>query len=140
MPSWVLPAVAAELWAVPVEQVMADVAAGRLPSRTERGLLFVDIDPAREAEQPETYPTPYRRSLAWAMSATGAQPVVTPEERHALLDEAEADDSNADDDLDPIPYDAPAPTALSDDDVPNWEAVRARVSRMRRAPGARDAA
>ena len=142
MPSWVVPAVAAELWAVPVEQVMADVAAGRIPSRTEGGLLFVDIDPAtRDQPHAEPPPAPYRRSLAWAMGGATSQPIVTAEERNALLNEqatfAEADD---DDDTDVPAGDAPAPIALTSDDMPNWDEVRARVSQTRRGPAMREAA
>jgi hypothetical protein len=155
MPSWVVPAVAAELWGVAVAHVLADVAAGRIPSRTEGTFVFVDIDPASagaagaapapvgqapDVPAAETRPATYRRSLAWAQAAP-QQPIVTPEERQALMEGAEAviDDDDADDD--DTPYgDAPAPGTLSDDDVPNWDEVRARVSRTRRPPGLREAA
>lgn len=88
MPCWVAPAVAAELWGVSVAQVMADVNAGRVGACTELDVLFVDVAsaldgypaaaPSRQSPRPEC-----RRSLAWTVG--GAQTVVTPAERDALL-------------------------------------------------------
>jgi hypothetical protein len=43
MSSWVVPSIAAELWHVSVESVLARVRSGALPSRTEGGFTFVDI-------------------------------------------------------------------------------------------------
>jgi hypothetical protein len=144
MPSWVVPAVAAELWAVPLEQVMADAAAGRIPSRTDGGLLFVDIDPVPQASQPEAQPPHYRRSLAWAMGGASSQPIVTAEERNALLDNSDEKEdvqtTEAEDEGVPVD-DPPPPTPLTSEDVPNWNEVRSRVSRTRRPPdAAREAA
>ncbi len=84
MPSWVMPAVAAELWGVPVGQVLADVEAGRIASRTEGEFLFVDVDPngGGEVRQPDARPAAYRRSLAWTSPPT--QPIITAAERDAL--------------------------------------------------------
>lgn len=145
MPSWVLPAVAAELWNVSIEHVLAEVAAGRVRSRTEREFTFVDIDPnsnaaaADDADAPsETRRLAYRRSLAWAMTAP-TTPIVTAEERDALLADPMITHGEIGEDG-PI-GDAPPPTELTAEDVPDWTAVRARVSRTRRAPGSmRDAA
>ena len=140
MPSWVVPAVAAELWGVSVEHILAEVAAGRVISRTEGEFLFVDVDPnAATVEQAETRPVPYRRSLAWALGTSPhvQQPIVTPAERDALLsgdDVMLEHDAGRVTDID-MPFgDAPAPSALTEDDTPDWEAVRARVSRTRIPP------
>ena len=141
MPSWVLPAVAAELWGVTVEHVLAEVSAGRVRSRTEREFTFVDIDPNGDtgsADRPsESRRLAYRRSLAWAMVAPSA-PIVTAEERDALLGDPVMEQRDADENG-PL-GDAPEPAQLSPDDVPDWQQVRARVSRMRRPPAMRDAA
>ena len=121
MPSWVVPTVAAEYWGVAVEQVMADVAAGRVISRTEGGFTFVDVDPSREvaAEVPAAKPV-YRRPLAWSPTTQVAQDaVVSPAERDALLAPG---------------HDTAEPLAFTEDDIPNWEEVRARVARTRRPP------
>ena len=97
MPCWVVPAVAAEFWGVSVEQVMADVDAGRVGACTERDVLFVDVASALDAypapaQQAPTARPACRRSLAWTVA--GAQTVVTPAERDALLT---FDDSGATD-------------------------------------------
>jgi hypothetical protein len=156
MPGWVLPAVAAELWGVSVEQVMADVAAGRVNSRVEGEFIFVDVQPtgADQADLQQPAPVaaaPYRRSLAWSMPPSSdaasitSEPIVTAEERDALMD----DDAAADQELAAIEYaiagedagaddtscDAPdEPIELTADDIPNWGEVRARVARTRRPP------
>ena len=156
MPGWVLPAVAAELWGVPVEQVMADVTAGRVSSRVEGEFIFVDVQPSDDADQyappePATTPSPYRRSLAWSMpSESGvADPIVTAEERDALVDDAAfaeiddawphaepaCEDEHAEDADEESDVDAPeGPVVLTADDVPNWGEVRSRVARTRRPP------
>jgi hypothetical protein len=163
MPGWVLPAVAAELWGVPVEQVMADVAAGRVSSRVEGEFVFVDVQPAAADEPldaPAVAPSPNRRSLAWSMPSDASapiasDPIVTAAERDALMNEhataehfddawAGADDdddhdadadADADDDMEPSEADAPdEPIVLTVDDIPNWGEVRSRVSRTRRPP------
>jgi hypothetical protein len=146
MPSWVLPAVAAELWGVPVEQVLADIANGRAASRIEGEFLFVDLDPCSEAaDSPPRLA--YRRSLAWSpVQSESSESIVSAAERDALLDDAENEvegigatvDDGSDEEA-PL-GDAPAPMALTEDDMPDWQAVRARVSRTRRPPGMRDAA
>jgi hypothetical protein len=158
MPGWVLPAVAAELWGVSVEQVMADVAAGRINARVEGEFVFVDVHPTADADEahdaPAITPAPYRRSLAWSVPPSDsacesimADPIVTAEERDALLDQpatAEAseedawndpvDDAETDADME-AEVDAPdAPIVLTADDVPNWGQVRSRVARTRRPP------
>lgn len=134
MPSWVVPAVAAELWGVSVEHVLAEIAAGRIVARCEGEFIFVDVDPNADHGTPqESRPATYRRSLAWAVGASEQiqQPLVTPAEREALLEQS---DDMADSDLDSPYGDAPAPTPLTSDDIPDWRAVRARVSRTRIPP------
>jgi hypothetical protein len=142
MASWVAPVVAAELWGVSVAHILGEVSSGRLRSRVEGDMIFVDIDPSA-ADTSIHEPAPqkaYRRSLAWTMYTAASEPIVTAEERDALLDEP----ANA---LEPeIDFEAPliedglAGDALTNDDVPNWDEVRSRVSRQRRAPVALQAA
>jgi len=155
MPGWVLPAVAAELWGVTIEQVMADVAAGRVTSRVEGEFIFVDVQPAADESEHASAPTPspYRRSLAWSVPSDAttesitADPIVSAEERDALLDEpavvessdddawADAEDDRADDVDAESEVDAPdGPIVLTADDIPNWGEVRSRVGRSRRPP------
>ncbi len=141
MPSWVVPSVAAELWGVTVEHVLSEVAAGRIISRTEGEFVFVDVDPnaAAQAEQDaEKRPSTYRRSLTWSIGTSEhvQQPLVTAAERDALLSD-DADDSDTSTiDLNTPSGDPPAEESrtLTDDDTPDWEAVRARVGRTRIPP------
>jgi hypothetical protein len=146
MASWVVPTVAAELWGVSVEQIHADVEAGRVNARYEGEFLFVDVDPASSAagdhdgSRSRTAASQYRRPLTWAI--TGAMPrdgeaLVTAEERDALLEPtAGSADSDSDDAMmsDTCDIDAPPPQELTSDDTPDWEQVRARVARTRRPP------
>jgi hypothetical protein len=62
MGCWAVPAVAAEIWGVSVQMVLSAVEEGRLLSRTEAGMLLVDVDPAgigaarrRQDQRPPTY-------------------------------------------------------------------------------------
>jgi hypothetical protein len=45
MSCWVVPSVAAELWGVPVQQILDGVKAGQIPSKTELGRQFIDVAP-----------------------------------------------------------------------------------------------
>src|SRR3954466_1728029 len=140
MPGWVLPAVAAELWGVSEDHVLAEVSAGRLRFRREGEFLFVDVAPSiglpdvAAVVVEETRPAmQYRRSLVWSVpnailsdDTHGAVPLVTSAERDALLDEmpiAPVMDGADEADEDAPAGDAPEPGALTQDDVPNWEAV-----------------
>jgi hypothetical protein len=164
MPCWVVPAVAAEFWGVSVEQVLADIAVGRLVTQNEGGLVFVAVGPMAESDHAEpghAEPRPAsRRSLAWALP--GAQSsVVSAAERDALLrmdDDAVSAAAASETATEPSPepdtsIDLPAsvhdegePVPLEDgpdeiavvvtllDEPPQWESVRSRVSRSRRPP------
>jgi hypothetical protein len=43
MSSWVAPSIAAEIWGISVEQIMAGIANGSIPSYVDGQFLFVDI-------------------------------------------------------------------------------------------------
>jgi len=43
MSSWVAPSIAAELWGISVDQVLADIASGSIPSYVDGQFLFVDV-------------------------------------------------------------------------------------------------
>lgn len=64
MPTWVVPSIAADLWRVSVEHVLAKARDGAVPSKTEGGFTFVDIDPfgasplpkpAAKCDRPSTF-------------------------------------------------------------------------------------
>jgi hypothetical protein len=45
MSCWVAPTLAADLWQIPLEQLMRRIASGEIPVRDEDGFLFVDVAP-----------------------------------------------------------------------------------------------
>jgi len=45
MPCWVVPAIAAELWGVTVNHVLAGIRDGSVATREEHGFVFVDVAP-----------------------------------------------------------------------------------------------
>lgn len=45
MSCWVVPSIAAELWGIPVQQVMDSLKAGHVPSKVESGFTFIDVAP-----------------------------------------------------------------------------------------------
>jgi len=53
MSCWVVPSLAAELWRMPLEQVLKLVREGSVPSKEEEGFTFIDVAP----ESPKMGPT-----------------------------------------------------------------------------------
>jgi hypothetical protein len=45
MSCWVVPAVAAELWQMPVGQIIERARKGQIPTKTELGFMLVDVAP-----------------------------------------------------------------------------------------------
>jgi hypothetical protein len=143
MPCWVAPAVAAEMWGMPVDHVMAKVREGAVPTKTEAGFLFVDIMPepwapaaqAPSGPPPETFvsmsdaelealatpaepPTP---ALAFDAPAYTSSPFVMENTTRYAEDE--------DDGVEPF-QDEETPTFSAKD----WRRVRAETGRMRKPP------
>lgn len=112
MSSWVAPAVAAEMWGVSIEHVMAGVANGSICSVVDGNFLFVDMAPIGFAPtRPHSHPPTHS--------------VVTPEELAVLSAEEQAAlAANPQDDED---------TADSRD-VSQWRVARKQTSRLRRPP------
>lgn len=52
MPCWVVPSVVAELWNVPLEQIMSAVHSGQLRSKQENGFTFIDVAPTAHNAMP----------------------------------------------------------------------------------------
>lgn len=57
MSCWVVPSIAAELWGIPLEQLMGQIRAGAVTSKTEHGFVLVDVAPDSE----RVAPSPRRR-------------------------------------------------------------------------------
>jgi hypothetical protein len=85
MSCWVVPTIAAELWGIPVQQVMDGMKSGTIPSKTESGFTFVDVAPnspvfrARGSDRndppPPTYTAVSMEELA-VLTATEDRPQV----------------------------------------------------------------
>ena len=52
MSCWVAPSLAAELWRIPLDQVMQLIHDGKLASREDQGFTFVDVAPATKYQSP----------------------------------------------------------------------------------------
>ncbi len=79
MSCWVVPAVAAELWGLTINQILERVRDGHVPSRLEMGFLMVDIAPGVSAEN--TRPARNQRPPTYVtlnpQSSDGATPALT---------------------------------------------------------------
>lgn len=68
MSCWVVPALAAEIWGIPLQQVLDGIRTGKLPNKTDViGLTFVDVAPGGPtapigyrppAARPDTFTAP----------------------------------------------------------------------------------
>jgi hypothetical protein len=112
MSCWVVPSIAAELWGVPVQQVLDGMHAGHIPSKQESGFTFVDVAPnSPKLETPRRFrePTPPTFTM------------VSPEELAALT--AETSDTGEQDDSEDQTI-----------DLGDWRKARQDAQRHRRGP------
>ena len=130
MACWVVPAIAAELWGVTVNHVLAGVRDGSIGSRQEHGFLFVDAAPGSYTYQRPLRPDEPRPPTFVAVEADqGASPTweQTPEPTREVAAAPPAP-LVEDDELPPLD--------LEEDDtpLPPRDAMRAAVARQRRRP------
>ena len=90
MPTWVVPSIAADLWRVPLDNVLSQIQSGSIPAKFEEGFTFVDVDPYGSA--PRARPTPrenrpstYREVTSEELRALCAEP--TPAETQSKWEE-----------------------------------------------------
>lgn len=129
MSCWVVPAIAAELWEVPIAEILRRIHNGVVPFRREQGFLFVDVAPyspvytpaAREPreESPPTYTiiTPEESEALAAVTDAG------PDE-HTEVEAIAAEVDAVDVDADPLPQpmSVEIPTMrLVVDTIEDWE-------------------
>jgi len=118
MSQWVAPSIAAEIWGVSVEHILAGVADGSILSYVDGQFLFVDMDRGGYCrETPRPKPMVSDAEFAALTSIPIDQPT-------------DSIDSNNEhtQDHDPSPH-----------DVSQWRAARAQTSRLRRPPQSRAA-
>jgi hypothetical protein len=109
MSCWVVPALAAELWHIPLEHLLRGIRDGLIPSHDEQGFTFVDV------------------------ASTGPRPKPPP--TFVLASEGERDGSPPPDE----PADAVEPEEGFEDntaskDLGDWRAARRKASRLRIPP------
>lgn len=129
MSCWVVPAVAAEFWGIPVDAVLARVREGQVSHKTEQGFLFVDVAPwsvdfvtARPSGPPP--PTFVAVAADETSSAFNEQPTE--------IAAAEGEESAGDDEEGLL-------ASLSDEETESfsrlsWQEVRRTVGRTRKPP------
>jgi hypothetical protein len=121
--SWVAPTIAAEIWGISIEQVLAAVANGSIPSRMDGQFLFVNIDQSQAPAMPSIPRQTDPALQAVPSDDRASETVVTPQEMAALGVGASITDDSSQEALPP--------------DISDWRNVRSRTSRLRRPPTAR---
>jgi len=134
MSCWVVPAIAAELWGVTVDRILAGVRDGTVPAFTENGFVFVDVAPSSNTPpssppaslRPPTYVTVTRDAdeVDWVVRPS-AGPIVSPEEAALLLG---GDAAPPEPELPPLDVEEDATP------LPPRQMVRAAVARLRTPP------
>ena len=124
MSCWVVPALAAEIWGIPLQQILDAVRAGTLPTKDAIGLTFVDVAPTGPkvttgyrppAGRPETFTTaPLADELTHA-------------EQHALTNDREAESPAREEEI-------LSPVDEHEEGTLDWRTARRNASRLRRPP------
>ena len=146
MACWVVPAIAAELWGVTVNHVLAGVRDGSIGSRKEHGFLFVDAAPGSYTYHRPLRPDEPRPPTFVPAAADEVTDALTDKVADELTDgpasAAPARIAEAAT-LAPVP---PAEAFVEDDEIPPLDpeeddtplpprdAIRAAVARQRRRP------
>ena len=69
MSCWVVPGVAADLWGVPLEQVLEWIRLGQVPSKADYHFVLVDVAPHSPQAEPRQESSNQRRPTFRVMSA-----------------------------------------------------------------------
>jgi hypothetical protein len=111
MSAWVAPSIAAEIWGVSVDHILAGIADGSIQSLVDGQFLFVDLHGRGFAQSSPRPPV--------------SEPVITKEEFAALT-------------FRPINRDEESPEDSSNDessaDFSHWRAAREQTSHLRQPP------
>lgn len=124
MSCWVVPSLAAELWRMPLDQVLQRMKEGLVPTKREDGWTFIDVAPASPR-----FPTPSLPPGQRPPTFTIVQSEDTPTPENAEEAELAALTAAASDPEILSPVDEEEPGSLGD-----WRAARARNARLRIPP------
>lgn len=124
MSCWVVPSLAAELWRMPLDQVLQRMKEGLVPTKREDGWTFIDVAPASprlaaRSLSPEQRPP----TFTIVQSDDTPTPADAEEAELAALTAAASDPEIL------SPVDEEEPGSLGD-----WRAARARNARLRIPP------
>ena len=133
MSCWVAPTLAAEMWQIPLAELMRRIQSGEIPVRNEDGFMFVDVAPygprverpnLSPAERPPTYSVVIESIEETDADLTDEEPtvLVTDEEAAALMLPSK-------DEIEMGPADETASVNLGD-----WRAARRKAARTRIPP------
>jgi hypothetical protein len=130
MSSWVAPSVAAEIWGISIDQVLAGIASGSVKSYIDGQFLFVDLEGHGYSKPPRS-PTAEivteQELAALTFQPFDRQPEISPEEEASLRDAEGAEATPQD----------PLWTEEEDfRDVTLWRTARQQAARLRRPPSA----
>ena len=113
MAQWVAPSIAAEIWGVSVEHILAGIADGSIRSNVDGEFLFVDVDRG-----------------GYSCSAPRPKPALSDAEFAALTSVP----INRLDDLPMVDGDAQLEADHGEHDVSLWREAREETARLRRPP------
>ncbi|MGA2440663.1 MAG: hypothetical protein ABSH08_06880 [Tepidisphaeraceae bacterium] len=135
MSSWVAPSVAAEIWGISVEQILAGIADGSFQSYVDGQFLFVDLEGRGYSKPPRSAAAEIvteQELAALTFQPIDRQPQLSPEEEEGLRDAEDADSTTEG---------AASPAQDSDwmpeediRDVSLWRTARQQAARLRRPP------
>lgn len=131
MSCWVVPSVAAELWGVPLNQVLDWVETGQVAARVDEGFTVVDVAPYgarcdrpdQRGPRPQTWRPVTPQEITALLNDDPAliPPVPAPVPAHDVT--GEGDDGHSEDTVDE-----------PSEDLGDWRAARRRASFMRIGP------
>lgn len=111
MSTWVAPSVAAELWGMSVDHILAGIADGSIQSFVDGQFLFVDVEGRGFPISPPRPPV--------------VEPTVSPEEIAALTYQPIVPEAG---------FDSSQESDESTSDMSDWRAARAETARLRQPP------
>ena len=128
MSCWVVPTLAAELWRLPLDQVLQRMKEGLVPTKREDGWTFIDVAPASPRVGQPSLP-PEQRPPTFTLVQSDQTPSSADDLEEAELAALKALTAAASDPEMLSPVDEVETGSLGD-----WRAARARNARMRIPP------
>ena len=118
MSCWVAPSIAAEIWGIPMHEILRMIEAGELDTLDERGWTFVDVAP----QSPALSPKP-----PCSASSPPTYTPLTADESAALEDEVVGLNEPVEEEMSPNPD-------QEESTFKGWRSARGRTSKLRLAP------